>query len=346
MRYEVRKAISGSQRMMQSGPDKLLTLPEWRGKMLGYKNSAEWLQGLNKALSQRDSTITCQALIGDLNEIGYFDDCIDAHKRNALYLMAAEADTMTRHAYHNRHHVLDVMLTTIALVDWIEKYKNKKFSSDFKFNALCAATSHDNFHPGMAAAKSVKTESEAISEGLDSYYKELPLANLIPILLGVMATAYPYFPNPNELHKRMLENSILLSAKEIDASEITVELVNASRQLYQIIGMADVLPSLCSAQRLAIGSAKVTQEFKPVIITSQSVLMNANMFLKIIGDKRFVLAANGILVNWEKLGQELRSQPYKMMVDAYLRRHSAHADAVTTNTVARAGNHMFDMMGQ
>jgi hypothetical protein len=266
-------------------------LQQWRQDLRACENSEEWLCQLATSLdrlhaksvdNQSVREMTCAELI----EIAISQKvCGDLHftQTNALRELAGAADKLdqkTGNVYHRSSHIRETILSVIALMDRYESLGNQ-LSNDTKFNAICTMALHDNGHysqkgPNRGAGVEINTTATALTNGhltsLSIHY------HLAPIVVGSLATAFPFFATADSLDERAKK---LLAQPAINKMYPTLQIRSEDHILLaQIAGAADLLPSLCDETRLILGAARVTKEENlNKVIHGDDVLETAQIFL-------------------------------------------------------------------
>ncbi len=273
---------------MLAEPDYHFDLSEWRITMRRQRLIPGWLNRLDqtlcgiheKAHKANKPELTCVELIDQLLGDTFLapaekDQPLNITEVRALKSAAKSADQLN-HAYHRGPHIREVILCTIALIEWIESAHNKNFPLDFKYNAVATALIHDMAHPGQYLAKNIKTESEALAEALGNHYQHLSAKRLNAITIGTLATAQDFFPDMAELQKRFLDNQSIIT-RHLKAKQLNPQIAD-HMELAAIISLADILPSLVSPKRLLLGSMKFIQELDSPKLTTPNVFKVAAGF--------------------------------------------------------------------
>lgn len=301
----------------------------WRNYMRGREKSQSFHEGLNETFcalheiphrSER-TELTCSALIEHLitDQFWGSDDDFPAHSL-ALRQLAKRVDEL-HHDYHSFAHVREVMLSAIALIDRYERLTENKLPNEFKFNAILTALIHDIGHPGQKLAKNVETEAEALADALPKYCKYLPRQMTIePTILGCLTTAQEFFCAPDELDKRYA-----CHRNTVNRSGFFTRIHPRAREhitFTQIIGMSDILPSLASAERLAIGAMKFNIESN-LPVTAESILQTAAGFLKAVEKSKHPFKRFGIPIDFNGLRKGLQEPALKEMLGGRIAAHQA-----------------------
>lgn len=242
-------------------------LSEWRAYMRGQRRSDSFLATLNTTFcalhdqphQSRESELTCAALVEQLIENQFWGMGADHSVQCiALRQLAAKADEL-HHNYHSFAHVREVMLSGIALIDRYEDQTSSRLPDDFRFNVLITTLIHDIGHPGQKLAKNVETEAQTLGKALPEYCRYLSNKNNIePIILGVLVTGQPFFASIEELNDRYKTHNNIINQSGL-FSRIN-PMAHEHVLFTRIIGMADILPSLVSSERLMIGALKFVIE--------------------------------------------------------------------------------------
>lgn len=304
-------------------------LSAWRHETMGLKKPAVFWANLNQTFCDlhdaphRNGTaeLTCSELVEQLLASDFLEDGITpmtAGAENVLRWAGKKADELD-HEYHGSAHIREVTLSSIGLIDWLEKSLGAKFSTDFKLNAVVTALVHDLAHPGQAESKNLTTEAMALQQAVPYLTGKLNVRrNIEPIIIATLATAQPFFALPAELQERYNDTKKIILARYSlhNINPIVIE----HTALANLMGAADLIPSLASPERLVIGAMKFNIESN-LPVTAESVLQTANGFLKAVESSNSPFMDYGIPVDFDGLRKGLEHPALRNMLEQRITHH-------------------------
>jgi hypothetical protein len=254
---------------LPDNPENFIT---WRNSLRGSKNSIAWqaallatLNGLHETpKADGRSELSCTELMHTIIDAGYFQTCeLSSEEQHALFELANAANKLNYkgNCYHTAAHVREVMLSSIALMDRQEETNRLEFNHLARFLGLLTATGHDNGHyhnrnKPMPITNPYPRESSTVFYALKQHLAKLTPYQQAAFAVAVFATGMPALPSTEDLNNRIgfyrTELKAICPNGNFHAAE--------HMWLAQLTGMADLLPSLLSPQRLEWGAKKIAAE--------------------------------------------------------------------------------------
>lgn len=267
-------------------------------------------------LSARQAS--CQSVLEEL--LGGFAPGLTDAQKHTLRLAAQRADALPPNAYHNARHVAEVLYCACRVLKQNKSRISHAETPLFQFNLMLAALIHDDSHPGEipAGMPSGKVEFESLRAAYPYVLEDLDFAETAyPVCLAVMGTAYPFFAGKAQTYERLLGHMRANSNHPFqDIAEMQNYPPNPTHpMLSEILGIADLLPSLCSLKSLLKGSSRLLIEegFWPEEEPAKTC-QRSERFLNIVEGSSSVFSEWGISIPFESYRKGLGNKAARIHI--------------------------------
>lgn len=233
----------------------------------------------------------------------------------------ADGDNKLWQIYHESTHVAEVTLCA-AIITKRNPELDESFSCDMRLQLILASLCHDGNHPGKSNSESTIGQTEANSLlSRKKLLKAFPLKS-DAIIVAVMATAYPFSINPEEIKQRIINNLDILKDLGIKEEAIPDMLTTENLLVAKVLCVADILPSLTSAERLGRGAMKLAIESGRLSI--RLAVKMAKDFVEKMNEKADIIQdVTKAKINFDELLMNVGDTPVKFSMGKTLLRHPA-----------------------